>query len=163
ETGIGAFFRNRQKPLHAFVADNVRMRITGASLQQCGQLRFRCICVGMVGEKNVGSRFCDDVAKTPGGATVLLEPESVGSFRSNVSRPVSEPVESCAAPQRCSVLLSSILYGDERRNGPQSVTWCNRQDQRCVAESQSLAICGDHVTFGFGPRGLGPIHEIPVV
>jgi hypothetical protein len=36
EARFGAFVGDRQKTLHAFIADNVRMRITGFSIRQRG-------------------------------------------------------------------------------------------------------------------------------
>ncbi len=36
EARFGAFVGDRKKTLHAFIADNVRMRITGFSIRQRG-------------------------------------------------------------------------------------------------------------------------------
>jgi Luciferase-like monooxygenase len=57
ESRFGAFVGNRQKALHAFIADYIRMSITGFSLRQCGQLLLGSVGIGMVGQDDVGTRL----------------------------------------------------------------------------------------------------------
>jgi hypothetical protein len=57
ESRFGAFVGNRQKALHAFTADYIRMSITGFSLRQCGQLLLGSVGIGVVGQDDVGTRL----------------------------------------------------------------------------------------------------------
>src|SRR5207245_9747640 len=56
ESRFGAFVGDRQKALYAFIADYIRMSITGFSLRQCGQLLLGSVGIGMVGQDDVGTR-----------------------------------------------------------------------------------------------------------
>src|SRR5437867_6558083 len=89
ESRFGAFVGDRQKALHAFIADYIRMRITDFSLRQCGQLLLGSVGIGMVGQDDVGTRLGDDVAETACGLLIGFEHKPFQPIRCYVRRPVS--------------------------------------------------------------------------
>ena len=69
---LRAFFRNRHVPLHAFVADDVGVRITGLALLHHRQLRLRSITVGVVDRSNTISFLTSSICPLPAPAGTRL-------------------------------------------------------------------------------------------
>jgi hypothetical protein len=144
-----AFLRNPDVTLYGFVADHIRMRISGLTARHCRQLCMRSVECGVIGKQNIGTRLGDDIAISHRGIDIGLKVRC-GQLE----------IERRATPGGDKVWASAVLHRNEQRYRSRRLARRKIYRKRCVSQRELVAIRHHHVARSsprFGRHGPAQI------